>query len=102
IALILVNLAALFCLDRLFGLFAPAYPTYLNRKLYPWDSYATNYRNYFDVTGIGPDGKPYYTIDRSHEAGARADEKTKFEPGSIQIVAIGDSFTYGQGIKLTD
>jgi hypothetical protein len=98
---IVINLLLLIGLDRAVGVFLPAYPEFLNKAVYSWDSYATNYRGYFKDSRVGPDGRAYYTIDRSHELDRRH-EHTTFQEPSLKIVAIGDSFTYGQGVRLED
>jgi hypothetical protein len=100
-ALLALNLAALFVIDRGFGALFPAYPPYLNKKTHSWDSYATNPRGYFRDTRVDEDGRRYYTIDRSHERD-RKYENSGPDPKAFQVVAVGDSFTYGQGVRLED
>ena len=95
-ALVLCNLTALYGIDRAFGHFFPAYPAFLMPGLY-----RTNDRGYFDGTEVGRDGKLYYAVDR-HRERDRAYKDVRFEKGSLQVIAIGDSFTYGQGVKLED
>ena len=95
-ALVVLNMTALYGIDRVFGHFFPAYPVFLMPGLY-----RTNERGYFDGTDRGRDGKLYYAIDRSRERD-RAYKGARFEKGSLQVLAIGDSFTYGQGVKLED
>ena len=97
----LLLLLFFYCLDFSFGYFFPSYPKYLNKKYFSWDSYETNPRGYFDIKKTGPDNQVYYTLDRSHE-GDRKHERTSFAQNSINILAVGDSFTAGQGVKLKD
>jgi hypothetical protein len=95
-----LNLALLFAVDRIFGCIVKAPPVYLNKRTFDYDSYATNPRGYFDVKGER-DGQTYFTIDRSRERDRRHGF-SKIPKGAVTIVAIGDSFTYGQGVKLKD
>lgn len=99
-ALVSLNLALLFGIDRLFGVLFPAPPVFLNKKTFDYDSYATNPRGYFDIKGER-DGQIFFSIDRSHEKD-RSYEFARIPKDSIPIVAIGDSFTFGQGVKLKD
>lgn len=98
---IAVNIFAIFLVDRAFGLFFPAYPVYLNKRTHSWDSYATNPRGYFKEVRVDEEGKRYYTIDRSQEKD-RAYEASGVDPNAFQIISVGDSFTYGQGVRLED
>ncbi|MGZ3691402.1 MAG: hypothetical protein ACXVAX_07860 [Pseudobdellovibrio sp.] len=101
ISLILFTVFCLFVLDRIFGYIFPAYPVYLNKHRYGYDSYTTNPRNYFDLEITGDDGSKIYSIDRSHEQDRRH-EHTEFSGKALPVLAIGDSFTEGQGVKLKD
>lgn len=87
--------------DKIFYFFVPAYPIYLNKQKFGWDSYPDDPRGYFKDTRVGPDGIPYFTIDRSLERD-RSYEHTALPEASFQVIAVGDSFTYGQGVRLND
>jgi hypothetical protein len=100
-ALIVLNIVALFIIDRGFGALFPAYPPFLNKKTHSWDSYATDPRGYFRDVRLDEDGRRYFTIDRSHERD-RKYESSGTDPRAFEVVAVGDSFTYGQGVRLED
>lgn len=99
--LLLLNFVTLLAIDRGFGALYPAYPPYLNKKTHSWDSYASDPRGYFRDTRVDEEGRRYFTIDRSHERD-RKYESSGADPHAFQIVAVGDSFTYGQGVRLRD
>lgn len=94
-----ILLAGLVLLDFIFGWFFQPYGTYLNKQQYGLESYSTNPRGYFDHVQVN--GQMFYTIDRRTEKN-RAHEFTEFESDSLKILAIGDSFTFAQGVKLND
>ncbi len=82
-----------FITDRIFGALVPGLPKHLNRGLYSWDSYPTNPNGYFRHQGVGPDGSVFFSIQRS---------RPEFEARAPHILAIGDSFTWGQGVYPED
>jgi hypothetical protein len=91
----------IFVIDRLFGYYYPAYQPYLNKNTHSWDSYATNYRGYFHDSKVDAEGRTYFTIDRSGEKDRKYDG-VRLDSNAIQIVTLGDSFTAGQGVRLSD
>lgn len=95
ILLTFVNLMAFFIIDYVFGLFIEPPPVYLNTR----NQYSTNYRNYF-IEVKDKDGT-YYSPDQS----VPVDLVYEFEElskESFKVLAIGDSFTAGQGVKRQD
>jgi len=97
---VVLLLTFLFGVDRLFGWIFPAYPEYLNKRKFSWDSYPSNPRGYFDQRRIADDGRIYFSIDRSGDDPMY--RNTTMASDSIRILAVGDSFTIGQGVKLQD
>lgn len=67
-----------------------------------WDCYCTNYRNYFIPKKL-PNGQMIYCVE--HAAGEPPREASLVEArknGAYSVLAIGDSFTYGLGVKVVD
>jgi hypothetical protein len=97
ISLILViNLIIFGILDFIFGVFISGPPEYLNTK----NQYSTNYRNYF-VEFKDQNGEKFFGVDNTKPVDVTY-QNTSFKPNSIKVLAIGDSFTAGQGIKRQD
>jgi hypothetical protein len=96
--LILINLIVFLLLDQVLGFFLPEPIEYLNKSKYPWESYSSNYRNYFDKDQL--DGKTFYTIKRKWNE--RLFHSKPIPNGKRKILAIGDSFTWGQGVRFKD
>lgn len=90
---ILIGFGALLLLDILWPTFMPL-PRYLNKAT--TKGYSSNYRNYFEE--VERDGKKYYTIPEENSPPPLPDSDFQ----GISILSIGDSFTYGQGVKRND
>ena len=95
--LLFVNVALFFTLDR------AVYFLILQKSnsYYSYDSYNSNERGYFRNSYIDSEGTEVFYIDRGSE-NDRAYENNPLPSGSFQVLAIGDSFTYGQGVYLED
>lgn len=96
--LILLNLIIFIFVDQAFGLLFPT-PNYLNKKKYEWDLYESNYRDYFDP--IYRHNKLFYGIDNS-KINLELIRKPKKDFKGKKIHFFGDSFTKGQGVRVTD
>jgi hypothetical protein len=67
-----------------------------------WDCYCTNYRGYFVPRKL-PNGQMIYCVEHPADEPPRErslDEARK--QGAYTVLAIGDSFTYGLGVKVVD
>ena len=67
-----------------------------------WDCYCTNYRNYFVPKKL-PNGQTIYCVEHAADEPPRErslDDARK--QGAYTVLAIGDSFTYGLGVKVND
>ena len=67
-----------------------------------WDCYCTNYRGYFVPRKL-PNGQMIYCVEHPADEPPRErslDEARK--QGAYIVLAIGDSFTYGLGVKVVD
>jgi len=95
-AIVAANLVVLFVVDMLFGMIIGVPPEFINTE----DQYSSNYRNYF-IEKKDMFGRTYFTVDRSQPVNLTYPNE-KFEPGSLKVLAIGDSFTAGQGVKPQD
>jgi hypothetical protein len=94
--ILVANLLLFGLADLIFGILVPGPPEYLNTK----NQYTSNYRNYFtEFTDIN--GNKFWGVDNSVAVDVNY-QHTSFEPNSIKVLAIGDSFTAGQGVKQQD
>jgi hypothetical protein len=67
-----------------------------------WDCYCSNYRNYFVPKKL-PSGQTIYCVEHAADEPPRErslDDARK--QGAYTVLAIGDSFTYGLGVKVAD
>ena len=98
IKLLTVNLFLFFILDQFVGLFINNGPEYLNKSQYPWESYSTNYRGYFEKITQGD--KFFFGLKRNWED--RIYHSKPIPEGKRRVLTIGDSFTFGQGVRFKD
>ena len=96
--IILINLLLFVCFDQLVGVFMNDEPEYLNRSKYPWGAYSSNYRGYFDK--ITKDNLSYFGFNRKWDD--RIYLSKPIPENKRRILTIGDSFTYGQGVRFKD
>jgi hypothetical protein len=85
-------------MDQSIPYFFSAPPKYLNKSIFPWESYPTNYRNYFDKAKLN--GITYFTINRKFSE--QDYTKKPLPQGRTKVLGIGDSFTEGQGVRFKD
>jgi lysophospholipase L1-like esterase len=98
IKVIFINLFILLAFDQVVGFFLPKPAQYLNKAIYSWNGYPTNYRNYFVETK--KNGKTYFKVkEKKHNIPY---EKRVIAKDKIKVLGIGDSFTAGQGVKFED
>lgn len=95
-AILVVNLIIFYVVDLIFGLIVGPVPEFLNASA----EYASNYRNYFVEKEVAP-GRKIFVVDRSVPVNVYY-QNENFIPNSIKILAVGDSFTQGQGVKAQD
>lgn len=95
-AIVAANLVVFFVVDALFGMIVSAPPEFINTE----NQYSSNYRNYF-VEKKDLFGRTYFTVDDSQQINLTYPNE-KFEKGSVKVLAVGDSFTAGQGVKPQD
>lgn len=87
---------------RWLGLPADERVFYINKETENWDCYCSNPRNYF-VERKSADGKStIYCVDHSHDAPRVRALFTPENANAFKIVAVGDSFTWGLGVKAAD
>lgn len=85
--------------DSLLRFLIPLPERYLNKNEYPFESYPTNPRKYFDEIKEGEKGE-IYTIKRNK--GEHREDLSWKETNKTKVLIIGDSFTFGQGIRYED
>ena len=95
---IFINILFVILIDFVFGIIFNT-PKYLSKKNYDWGMYHSNYRGYFDK--LDKDGETVYGIDYSKVKYDNIKPPTSDYDG-LKVVAIGDSFTEGQGVRRTD
>jgi lysophospholipase L1-like esterase len=66
-----------------------------------WDCYCTNYRGYFVPKKL-PNGQTIYCVDHENEPPRVKSLAEAQKRGAFTVLAIGDSFTYGLGVKVID
>jgi hypothetical protein len=66
-----------------------------------WDCYSTNYRNYFVPRKL-PSGQTVYCVSHENEPPRERSLAEARQGGAYTVLAIGDSFTYGLGVKVVD
>jgi hypothetical protein len=66
-----------------------------------WDCYCTNYRNYFVARKL-PDGRTIFCVDHQGEPPREQSLAEARKRGAFTVLTIGDSFTYGLGVKVQD
>jgi lysophospholipase L1-like esterase len=91
-----INLNIFFITDFIFGKFFSDPPDFLNTS----NQYKTNYRNYFQPRTDNL-GNLYYTPELIN-IDVNYSRIQNFPANSYKVMAIGDSFTQGQGVKKTD
>jgi hypothetical protein len=96
--IVLINLILVFIIDLLFGVFFNT-PKYLSKKNYNYGLYHSNYRDYFDE--ISFKGEKLYGINKNKiKTDLLRDIDIKYQGKKALI--LGDSFTFGQGVRKTD
>lgn len=95
LSILFINIFLIIVFDIVFGLIFNQ-PEYLSKKNYDWGVYRTNYRNYFDE--IEYKGEKVFGFDYS-----KINENMLKIPDEnyqgTSVLAIGDSFTEGQGVR---
>lgn len=66
-----------------------------------WDCYCTDPRGYF-TPQAGPNGETIYCVDHSDDPPRTVEMFTPENADAYKIFAVGDSFTWGLGVKLRD
>lgn len=66
-----------------------------------WDCYCSNPRGYF-TPRTGPNGETIYCVDHSEDPPRDVDLSAPEHQDAYKILAVGDSFTWGLGVKLRD
>ncbi len=95
-AIVAANLVLFFIVDTLFGLVVGVPPEFMNTD----GEYSSNYRDYF-IEKKDMFGRTSFTVDKSQPVNLTY-QNEQFEPGSLKVLAVGDSFTAGQGVKPQD
>lgn len=90
------NLLLLAIIDILFGRWVTPPPVYLNTK----NQYTSNYRNYF-VQKTDLHGNTYFGVEESNSVTPPLQHSFS-ESKALNVLALGDSFTQGQGVKPQD
>lgn len=100
VKVISINIAIIVIIDLVFGLFVTPLPQSLNKGRFKFESYPTNYRNYF-TKALNQFGEEYYQVDYSDWINS---EQLFNDPlfNGIRVASFGDSFTEGQGVKPKD
>lgn len=89
----MLGVLGLVVIDRIWPYFFPL-PQYLNKQISR--GYHSNYRNYFEK--VEKNGRADYFVPADNKKIPSPNDKYK----GISVLTIGDSFTYGQGVKRSD
>ena len=66
-----------------------------------WDCYCSNYRGYF-VPKKMSNGQTIYCVEHANEPPRERSLEEAQKKGDYTVLTIGDSFTYGLGVKVVD
>lgn len=97
---VVINIVLLTIIDVIFGKLVTPLPKQINKHMGLGDAYPSNYRDYF-YEALANDGTAYFWPGPEESSLYRNWDVTEEYVG-YKILAIGDSFTYGQGLRRSD